>query len=125
MRTARALGDLKRWRPPSSCAFCIKVFFVLVLLARSHMSVDMHDFGRALLQACQVRWLSAAAGRGGGHGTASCDQPAERLIPDELVSWGPNKRQRSTDAIARWLTGGRKLPITVQFAQVSARGFKR
>eukprot|EP00170_Pyropia_yezoensis_P000539 contig_2724_g540 len=102
---------------PTKCPWtlCIKVVLIQVLLSRAHMSVDKPDFAPALSKACQVEWTTTS-----GNGS---DAPPERLIPNELLVWGPNKRQQGTDAIARWLTSGRKLPNTVLFAPILARAF--
>lgn len=102
---------------PTKCPWtlCIKVILIQVLLARTHMSVGKPEFAPALFKACQVKWTTPPS-------HASQGAP-ERLIPDELLAWGPNTRQQGTDAIARWLTSGGKLPNIVLFAPVLARAF--
>ncbi|KAK1862705.1 hypothetical protein I4F81_005272 [Pyropia yezoensis] len=102
---------------PTKCPWtlCIKVVLIQVLLSRAHMSVDKPDFAPALFKACQVEWTTTS-----GNGS---DAAPERLIPNDLLVWGPNKRQQGTDAIARWLTSGRKLPNIVLLAPILARAF--
>ncbi|GAB0492791.1 hypothetical protein MMPV_004061 [Pyropia vietnamensis] len=108
---------------PTKCPWtlCIKVVLIQVLLAGAHMFVDKPEFAPALFKACKVKWTTTttATTLSGNDSEAA----PERLIPNDLLAWGPNKRQQGTDAIARWLTSGSKLPNIVLFASVLARAF--
>ncbi len=109
---------------PARCpwVFVIKVALLQVAMARSFMSPDKREFAPALAHACAVTWATQSdSSHDGCQAVASA--VSERNIPRRLLDWGPADRPSAVDKVAKWLSGGTRLPNVVLFAPILARAF--